>query len=187
MTKRFLYAALPAALVMLFTVGMSSPVQNGIQEGSPAPDFEVTADDGNTYTIASLTEDSPAFIVFWKERCPHNPRAAGLFNSLGTAYGGKVKLVGVVSAPSDRIGDWADQFNTTYPLLPDGDKAIIESFSLTSSIVTYQIGTDGKIAKIFGGYGYDAMSALNEAMAGAAGTDVAEIDLSSAPTRTTYG
>jgi peroxiredoxin len=110
-----------------------------------------------------------------------------MFNSLASAYGEKVQFVGVVSAPEDRISDWAEQFNTSYPLLPDGDKAVINSYDLSTSIVTYQIGTDGKIARIFGGYGYDAMSALNKAMADAAGVDVAEVDLSGAPTRTTYG
>ncbi len=187
MTKKHLYTAFSAALLMIFTLGMSSAVQDGIQEGSAAPEFEITADDGNTYSIKSMTKDTPAFIVFWKERCPHNSRSAGLFNSLASTYGEKVKFVGVVSAPEDRISDWAEQFSTTYPLLPDGDRAVINSYELSTSIVTYQIGTDGKIASIFGGYGYYAMSALNKAMADAAGVDVAEVDLSGAPTRTTYG
>jgi peroxiredoxin len=187
MTKKHLYTAFSAAMLMIFTLGMSSGVSDGIQEGSAAPEFEITGDDGNTYSIKSMTKDAPAFIVFWKESCPHNARAAGLFNSLGTAYGEKVKLVGVVSAPDDRISDWAEKFSTSYPLLPDGEKSVIGAYDVSQSIVTYQIGTDGKIAKIFGGYGYDAMSALNQAMAGAAGVDAAEVDFSGAPTRTTYG
>ena len=176
-----------AALLLIFTLGLSSPVQDSVQEGSPAPEFEITADDGTTYTVKSLTEHAPAFIVFWKERCPHNARSADFFNSLGSAYGEKVKLVGVVSAPADRIQNWAEQFNTTYPLLPDGDRSVINSYGLAYSIFTYQIGTDGTITKLFGGYGHDALSALNHAMAEAAGVEAAEIDFSSAPTRTTYG
>ncbi|MFC1529860.1 peroxiredoxin family protein [Gemmatimonadota bacterium] len=187
MTKRSINTALSAALLMIFTLGMSSPVQDGIQEGSAAPEFEITADNGDTYSIKSMTKDAPAFIVFWKESCPHNRRAAGFFNSLGSAYGEKANLVGVVSAPDDRISDWAEEFSTSYPLLPDGAKSVIDAYDVSQSIVTYQIGTDGKIAKIFGGYGFDAMSALNQAMAEAAGVDAAEVDLSSAPTRTTYG
>ncbi|MFC1629461.1 hypothetical protein ACFL3H_10190 [Gemmatimonadota bacterium] len=64
---------------------------------------------------------------------------------------------------------------------------MISDYGLSTSITTYQIGTDGKVAAIFGGYGFDAMSALNKAMAEAAGIDVVEMDLSAAPTRTTYG
>jgi len=185
--KRTFHPALAALFLLFFTLGMSSPVQDGFGEGSTAPEFEITADDGNTYTIGSLTENAPAFIVFWKESCPSNRRAAPLFKAIKDAYGEKANLIGVVTAPPERISDWAEQFETNYPLLPNSDKSLIRDYDLSRSITTYQIGTNGKITTIFAGFGYDALSSLNKAMAEAAGVDVAEVDLSSAPTRTTYG
>ena len=167
MTRKSYYPALAAVFFLFFTLGMTSPVQDGFGEGSIAPEFEITADDGNTYTIASLTEDAPTFIVFWKESCPSNQRAAPLFKAIKDAYGEKANLVGVVTAPPERISDWAEQFQTNYPLLPNGDKSLIKDYDISRSITTYQIGTDGKILFVdksvkAGSHGADIAAKLAE-------------------------
>lgn len=155
--------------------------------GEKAPPIKGIAHDGKTYSLADLTKSKPVFVVFWKERCPHNPRASALFNALAKAYEGKATLLGVVSATSDGAKAWAEQFALSYALLPDGDKAVIGAYKMRFSIGTVQVGSDGKIAKVFEGYGLDAMKQLNEAMAAAAGVKLAEVDLSGAPGRRTWG
>ncbi len=49
------------------------------------------AANGEAISLKTLTKEKPVFVVFWKERCPHNPRASALFNSLSMAYEGKAK------------------------------------------------------------------------------------------------
>jgi thiol-disulfide isomerase/thioredoxin len=135
--------------------------------GETAPAISGTGTDGKAYNAPA--KDKPVFVVFWKERCPHNPRAAALFNALHEAYKGKVNFFGVVNAGDAGAKAWVDQFSLNYALLPD------------------QINPDGKIAKVFEGYGSEAMQQLNEALAAAAGTKPAEVDLSKAPGRLTWG
>jgi len=158
-----------------------------LKPGADAPAFSGKASDGKNYSLKDLVKEKPAFVVFWKERCPHNPKASSLFNALSKAYEGKVNLVGVVWTSEDKLEGWSKQFSINHPLLADADKKVITSYGLSKSIGTYQIGTDGKIVKLFPGYGATELKELNEAMAAAAGVPVANVDLSVAPTRLTWG
>lgn len=180
-------------LVAILGLAGAGLVLAGIQEtpylpvGETAPIIESKANDGKSYSTSNLAKEKPLFVVFWKERCPHNPRASALFNSLNKAYEGKAQLVGVVNATESGAASWVKQFEVNYPMLTDADKAAIKAYRLRYSITTVQIGTDGKISKVFEGYGKEQMASLNEAMASAAGTKPAEVDLTGAPGRLTWG
>lgn len=178
---------LAAAVLLVFATGMAPQQDMYLSEGSDAPAFELQATDGVTYTLKNMTEKTPVFMVFWKGSCPHNPRAAPLFESLKNAYGDKVTLLGVVSTSAEGAKSWIDRYGANYPLMPDPDLSLIREYGLSKSICTFQIGTDGKIVKVFPGYGVDSMISLNKAMAEVAGVDAAEVDLSSAPSRLTWG
>lgn len=154
--------------------------------GTDAPAFAGVGTDGKDYSLKGLTEAGPAFVVFWKNRCPHNPKASSLINSLAKAYGEKVKLVGFVNSPPEGAKKWVEQFSLPYPLLSDPDKETIKAYGLRFSICTFQIGKDGKIEKVFPGYGKESLEGLRDAMASVAGTK-AEVDLSSAPSSLTWG
>lgn len=155
-----------------------------LEVGKVAPSFAGTASDGKEYSLKSLTAEGPAFVVFWKQRCPHNKRASELFNTLHKAHG--VKLVGFVNASAEGAKAWVDQFALGYPLLADPEKQTIKAYALKYSICTFQVGKDGKIEKVFPGYGKESMVALNAAMATVSGKKV-EVDLSSAPGHLAWG
>ncbi|MCH8275623.1 MAG: redoxin domain-containing protein [Armatimonadetes bacterium] len=158
-----------------------------LPEGATAPGFGGKATDGKEYSLKKMVAEGTVFVVFWKERCPHNPRAAPMFNELYKVYEGKAKLIGVVSASPDGAKKWSDRFNVTYPLLSDGAKEVIKSYKMKYSIGTMQIAQNGKIIKVFAGYGKAEMESLNEAMAEAAGTKRKAINLDRAPGLVTWG
>lgn len=155
--------------------------------GKKAPAFEASTTAGKKVSLESLTQDGPVFLLFWKERCPHNPRASKLFNAMHKAYGEKSKLVGVVNAGGDRATSWQKEFGVEYPFIGDGEQAILKAFGLNKSIVTVMVGKDGTVAKTFPGYGANELAELNKAMAEAAGVAPIELDLGTAPKRLTYG
>lgn len=155
--------------------------------GKPAPSFDLKGTDGKTHTVKSITQNGPAFVVFWKEVCPHNPRASKLFNALYEAYGGKAPLYGIVNANLEGASNWTKQFECKYTFLSDQDKATIKAYQMKASIVTVLIEKDGKVSAIFPGYGNESLEKLNAAMAKVAGSDVKTVDLSAAPKRLTYG
>lgn len=154
--------------------------------GKQAPPFEATTTAGKAVSLKSLTGDGPVFLVFWKERCPHNGRATALFNKLHQAYGEKSRLVGVVTASGERAPGWQKQFGIEYPFIGDGHE-ILGAYGLKKSIVTVMVDQDGKVAKTFPGYGANELGELNQAMAKAAGVEPSKVDLTDAPSRVTYG
>lgn len=155
--------------------------------GKDAPAFDALSTAGKKVSLKSLTKDGPVFLVFWKEQCPHNPRASALFNEIHKAYGEKSRMVGLVTAGADGASKWQKQFGVEYPFLADGDKSIQGSYALPKSIVTIMVGKDGKVEKTFPGYGATEMAELNEAMAAAAGVPAKKLELVGAPARKTYG
>ena len=186
MKKESLVKAVAAIALLAFVTAMA-PLVDYLPVGSEAPGFESVATDGETYSVENLTTKGSAFFVFWKGSCPHNRRAAPIFNSMKETYGDKVRILGIVTTSAEGTKNWVEQFNVNYPMIPDADGSMTDAYSLTYSIFTYQIDTDGKVAAVFEGYGFDAMNSLNKAIAEAAGVDAAEIDLGGAPTRLTKG
>ncbi len=183
---KVVFRPLTVFVILICTMGLSWPQQT-LQEGSEAPAFTLTGSDGETYSLDTLRQQAPVFVTFWKESCPSNVAAVPLFSAIASAYDGKAVLLGVVSGPQERLERWLDRYGSSFTILPDPDKILIGAYGLVRSIVTFQIATDGTIAKIYPGYGREALAALNADLAAAAGTDPAEIDLSSAPDRTAYG
>jgi peroxiredoxin len=169
-----------------FSIGLVSD-DPYLAVGSVAPAIAGKATDGKDYALESLAKKGSVFVVFWKERCPHNPRASALFNDLAKAYGDKVKLIGVVPTSPEGASQWVDRFKVVYPLIADSERQFIKDYKLTYSICTFEIGKDGKVANVFGGYGAESLANLNAAMANAAGVDKKEVDLSQAPNRLMWG
>lgn len=156
-----------------------------LEPGKEAPTFTLKGSDGKSYDLAKMREDRSVFVLFWKQRCPHNPRAAQIYNKLAESYKG-VPFVGVVNADEAGAKAWAEQFSTAYPMLPDAEKALIKGFKLQASICAFEVGKDGKVVAVFGGYGSEAIEKLNKAMAAAAKMPLAKLDLG-APARETWG
>jgi len=169
------------------TFGAIAAIQGELKAGADAPSFSAKGTGGKDYELKSLIKEKPVFLVYWKERCPHNPRATALFNSIAKAYEGKAQMVGVVWTTPEKLDGWGKQFSINHPLIADPDKSIIASYGLSRSIGTYQVGKEGKIVKLFPGYGAAELKDLNEAMAAAAGVNPAELDFSGAPNRITWG
>ena len=157
--------------------------------GSEAPVIEgVGVADGQAYSLKEMTARGPVFVIFWKDPCPHNPRAMPFINALTEAYGGKVQVLSVVRSSAEGARAWHEQFKPQHPLIADPGGALIEAYDMVYSIVPLQIGTDGKITAVFDGYGQTELTRLNQAMAQSAGVPVAEVDLARAPGRhPTYG
>ncbi len=155
--------------------------------GQAIPEFSATATDGKTYTHDGFAKGAPTFVVFWKNPCPHNPRASSLINSIVAAYKGKVTFLGVVNSDGDAAKKFQEQFGKEYAFLHDPAKAVIGGFKMKQSLTFVQINKDKKVEAVYGGYGQASLAELNTAMAKAAGMEEAKIDLSGAPARTTYG
>ena len=155
--------------------------------GKEAPAFEAKDQTGKAHSLKSLTEKGPVFLVFWKTRCPHNKAASTVINNIAKAYDGKANIVGVLNNNEDASVKWREQFSVPYAFLADPEESIIGSYKLKKSIVTLMVDKDGKVSKVFPGYGEQEMAQLNQAVAESLKVETKEVDLSMAPKNLTYG
>src|SRR5688572_20309263 len=93
--KRIWIGAALAAAVIGFASVAEDPY---LSVGNAAPSISGKAPDGKDYSLETMRKKGSVFVVFWKERCPHNKTASSLFNALAKAHGEKAPMLGVVTA-----------------------------------------------------------------------------------------
>ena len=151
--------------------------------GSEAPALEGVAIDGAFYSLREMLAEGPVFLIFWNDPCGHNPAAIPLINSITNAYEGKARLLGVVVSSVEGAKVWQEDFQPHHPVIVDPPGKWIDAYEMVYSVVPMKVGTDGRIADVYDGYGQIELQRLNEAMAAVAGMPVADVDLSEAPER----
>jgi thiol-disulfide isomerase/thioredoxin len=151
--------------------------------GSEAPAIEGVAIDGTFYSLTEMLAEGPVFLVFWNDPCGHNPAAIPLMDAITDAYQGKARLLGVVVSSVEGAKVWQEDFQPRHPVVVDPPGKWVDAYEMVYSVVPVKVGTDGRIADIFDGYGLRELQRLNEAMAAVAGLPAADVDLSEAVER----
>ncbi len=133
-----------------------------LDEGSKAPDFALTADNGSKVKLSAL-RGSPVVLYFYpKDDTPGCTKQACAFRDQQqslTKLGAKV--LGVSPDDTASHGKFRDKFKLNFPLLADADHKVAEKYgawreknmygkkSMGIQRSTYLIDADGKIAKVW--------------------------------------
>lgn len=176
------------------TLGLSALVLAGLLLAGCAGDEAAKTDQSSSAslsapapTLASLAADGPVALYFAKKDCGSNSRAVPLVQSVYQAYGGKARMLAVVNTPDAEYKGWSEQFGATMPNVDDTDLALTKKLCFAESQHLVLLDKDGNAEVIEGGFGREALMALNRALAKQAGVDPVEIDLSRAPNGDAYG
>ena len=151
-----------------------------------APNFSAKGSDGKTHTLASLTKDGPIVLYFISSSCPTNAEAVKYYNRVGTAYGSKVRMVGVINEDAAGYKTWAKEFKPTYPVLYDKDMKIIRAYKAEASPWAVSVA-NGEIAKTWDGYSTSYLTELNASVAKAGKVATKKIDLKGTPSDPAFG
>jgi peroxiredoxin len=155
--------------------------------GDPSIEINAPASDGKTHTVKSLTEKGPVYLLFVKEQCSANPYATPFFQKIFEAYGDKVNFVGVINAEKAGHANWKKEYKGQWTTLFDPEKKIISGFGVRRSTPVIKIGKDGKVERVFLGWGKEVLMELSADMAKEAKIAEKPIDLSGAPSGARYG
>jgi peroxiredoxin len=172
-------------LALLLTAGCGSV--STVASGAKAPSFELTASDGKTHTLQSLTANGPVFFYGIKNGCPVNAKAEDFFDELARAYQGKVTFVGVSNLTEKTFPEWQKEYEPSYPVLFDGKKGLISGLGMKRSPWLVQVDKSGSVVKSWPGYSESDLGEMNAALAAAAGVAPAQLDFGLAPESTSYG
>ena len=102
-----------------------------IEEGKPAPDFELTTDSGDTLSLSSL-RGKPVVLYFYpKDDTPGcTKQACGFQASLQKFRTNKAAVVGVSILDGASKAKFAKKYGLAFPLLADADHAVAEKYGV---------------------------------------------------------
>jgi peroxiredoxin Q/BCP len=133
-----------------------------VQEGDPAPDFEMPASGGRTVSLGSM-KGKPFILYFYpKADTPGCTKEACAFQEALPALGKLgLDVIGVSPDKMKPIDKFADKYGLKFPLASDETKAVAERYGtwVEKSMYgrkymgversTFLVGADGKVKKIW--------------------------------------
>lgn len=114
-----------------------------------APDFELKDEDGKIVKLSDL-KDSIVVLNFWATTCHSCRKELPELEKLYQQYKGKVKFYAVVIDTDDtkKIKTVKKEIGFTFPVLI-GNYQVNEKYRIIGTPITYIIGKDNTIVKIF--------------------------------------
>jgi peroxiredoxin len=131
------------------------------EAGARAPDFRLPRLDGGEITLAEITAQRPALLVFFKISCPVCQLTFPYLERVHKA--GILAVYGVSQTDAADTREFAERYGTTFPLLLDSEKtgyAASNAYGITSVPTLFTIGRDGVIEQVALGWRKQEMAAL---------------------------
>ena len=102
-----------------------------VQEGSPAPDFALQSDTGETVSLSDF-RGKPVVLYFYpKDHTSGCTREAQDFTALMPEFGGLgVKLLGISKDPPAKHQKFTAKYDLAVPLATDEDGALMEALGV---------------------------------------------------------
>ncbi|HKZ24117.1 MAG TPA: thioredoxin-dependent thiol peroxidase [Thermoplasmata archaeon] len=133
-----------------------------VNEGDPAPDFRLPADDGHTYSLKDFRGKKVVLYFYPKDDTPGCTREACSFrDSLAPVTSKGAVVVGVSKDDLDSHARFRKKYELTFPLLSDMDGKVLNAYGVWKEKsaygktfmgverTTFIIDEKGRIAKVF--------------------------------------
>jgi peroxiredoxin Q/BCP len=123
--------------------------------GTAAPDFSVVAHDGKTVTLSALRGRYVVLYFYPRDDTSGCTKEACSFrDAWGELQARGVVVLGVSTQDNQAHREFAAKHALPFQLLPDTDRALTGAYHVPVTLtmakrVTYLIGPDGKIAKVW--------------------------------------
>jgi peroxiredoxin Q/BCP len=141
---------------------MANALELKLQEGDKAPDFTAPTSGGGKVVLSDLKGKNVILYFYPKDDTPGCTKEACAFRDEFAAFKRKGALVLGVSVDSVKAHDkFAEKFKLPFTLVSDEDKKIVQAYGvwgeksfmgrkyLGTHRVTFLIGPDGRIKKIW--------------------------------------
>ena len=141
---------------------MAKNVELQLKEGDPAPDFTAPTNAGGTVTLSKLRGRSVILYFYPKDDTPGCTKEACAFRDVYADFEKKGAVVlGVSTDPVKAHDKFVEKYKLPFTLVADQDQAIVQAYGvwgeksfmgrryLGTHRVTFLIGPDGRIRKIW--------------------------------------
>jgi peroxiredoxin len=116
--------------------------------GTKAPEFELKAMDGRSFSLREGIARRPVVLAFFKVSCPVCQYAFPFLERLHKAYGNKaITLVGVSQNDARETASFNKEFGVTFPTVldPQDKYPVSNAYGLTNVPTLFWINQDGEI------------------------------------------
>jgi peroxiredoxin Q/BCP len=139
------------------TVALGACAHHGglLAVGTPAPEFAVTAHDGRRVALSDLRGRFVALYFYPKDDTPGcTKEACGFRDAAKPLEDAGVVVLGVSEQGAGSHAAFAEKYQLPFPLLPDERGELAAAYHVPVTIglakrVTYLIGKDGRIARVW--------------------------------------
>lgn len=159
-----------AGVIAAVLAACSGTNPQALREGDMAPGFSLAADDGSTIRLADFRDRSPVVLYFYpKDQTPGcTKQACGFRDAMADYRARGVTVLGVSVDSVESHAEFKRRESLNFPLLADVSKEVSRSYGVLnnlgfSSRVTFLIGKDGRIIRIF--RDFDAAANAREVLA----------------------
>jgi peroxiredoxin len=129
----------------------------GLEEGSPMPEFKATTLDGKVITSSDLL-GKEVIIKFWSPRCPYCRKMIPEMREQYANLDANTIYITVVSGvPEAEVAEFAQAEQLAFPIILDESNAIKGAFEVKGVPYTYRINPAGRIIETTIGAGSDEL------------------------------
>ena len=116
--------------------------------GHPAPDFQLTSTNGETFDLAAL-RGTPVVLNFWATWCPPCKAELPELQAASERLAGQVAIVGVNQAEDpERVRAFVDEMGLTFEMPLDERAGVSQAYRVRSLPTTFFIDRTGVIRKM---------------------------------------
>lgn len=159
MSVRFRFATLIAAL-------LASSSALALEAGSPVPSLTLPSLNGNAVALDGF-RDQVVLVNFWATWCGPCREELPALESLRQRYKDQgFEVVGVnVDSVSANAAAFVDRFKLSYTVVLDPEFAAARQFGADAMPISYLIGRDGRVARVFTGFSKKKLPLMEAAVA----------------------
>jgi peroxiredoxin len=119
-----------------------------LEAGKQAPQFELPAMDGSTFSLQEALSRGPVLAVFFKISCPVCQYALPYFERVYQTYGkGNMRIIGISQNEKKDTAEFMKKYGLSFPMVLDDTKTYPASnaYGLTNVPSAFWISQSGEI------------------------------------------
>lgn len=149
--------------------------------------FKAVAHDGREVSWEELSAGRAVVVVFLKRGCPCSAKLQAALQRVAEACQGAVRFIGVIDAEVADAAEYVRTSEVPFPVLADGDLAIIRNFGATHGGYVALVNPRGEVAALWPGFSGEMMQDLCRRITAVTGMSLSPLEFVELPGALTTG
>lgn len=116
--------------------------------GEPAPDFEITTQDGSRFRLSEYRGQKPVYVIFWNTWCSYCISKTPRYQKLQEQFGDKIEIIAINTSWSDspkEMRSFEEHHRIGYSTAFDAGELITDRYQVFNVPTEFIVGINGII------------------------------------------